>query len=251
MHLHRFILFLTACFFASMSGQSAELRVMAAASLSDVLRELAPIVQQATGHTLSFSFGASGTLARQLKEGAPADAIISADVLRIEQLEAAGLLLENSRRILVENTLVVIVAADRGAPVAALSDLAGPSVKRLAMGEPATVPAGTYAKEHLEKLELWNAVKNKLVPVNNVRAVLSAVESGNADAGLVYRTDALASRKVRIACDIPREEGPRIRYPAAVVGHSKHPSETLELIAFLAGEQAHEVWVKHGFLKPE
>lgn len=228
----------------------AEVRVLAAASLSDVLREIAPLHARASGDTLVFTFGGSGALARQIAEGAPADVIVSADELRVDQLAAAGLLLAGTRRILAANTLVLVVAAEDGVTLKTLADLGGSAVRRLAIGEPATVPAGTYAKAHLEGLGLWAAVQPKTVPLDNVRAVLAAVEAGNADAGFVYRTDALISRNVRIAVEVPRSEEPRIAYPAAVVKDSKSPAAARALLVFLAGPEAQAVFAKHGFLAP-
>jgi len=229
---------------------AAELNVFAAASLSDSLKELAPRFQAATGHTLRFNFGASGALARQIKEGAPADVILSADELRMDQLEKAGLLLPGTRKTILANTLVLVVAAGEGAPVKALSDLTGPGVRRLAIGEPATVPVGTYTKEHLQKLGLWHPLLDKMVPLDNVRAVLAAVEAGNADAGLVYKTDALLSQKVRIAVEVPLTAGPRITYPAAALRDAKQPDAARALVAFLAGADAQKVFAKFGFLPP-
>ena len=241
---------IAALFLSVVAGSAAELRVFAAASLSDALREIAPLHAKATGDTLVFNFGASGALARQIKEGAPADVIVSADELRVDQLAAGGLLLADTRRILVENTLVLVVAAEDGVALTTLSDLGGPAVRRLAIGEPATVPAGTYAKAHLEKLGLWTAVQPKTVPLDNVRAVLAAVEAGNADAGFVYRTDALVSKKVRLAVEVPRAEGPRIVYPAAVVQASPSPQAARALVAFLGDAEAQAVFAKFGFLAP-
>ena len=229
---------------------AAELNVFAAASLADVLRELAPPFQAATGHTLRFNFGASGALARQIKEGAPADVIFSADELRVDQLEKAGLLLAGTRQTLLANTLVIVVAAEGGAPVAIPADLVKSEVRRVAIGEPATVPVGTYAKEYLQKHGLWRPLLDKMVPLDTVRAVLAAVEAGNADAGIVYRTDALISRKVTIAVAVPRDEGPRITYPAAVLKDTKAPEAARGFVAFLTGPEAQKVFAKFGFLPP-
>jgi molybdate transport system substrate-binding protein len=229
---------------------AAEIAVFAAASLSDALAQIAPLHAKATGDTLQFNFGASGTLARQIKEGAPADVIFSADELRLDQLEQAGLLLPGTRRTLLGNTLVVVVTADRGAAIATLADLTKPEIRRIAIGEPATVPAGTYAQEHLRRLGLWEPLQARLVPLDNVRAVLAAVEAGNADAGFVYRTDALASRKVRIAVEVPRSEGPKITYPAAVLKSAKSPDAARALVAFLTDPEAQAVFAKFGFLAP-
>ncbi|WP_442888935.1 molybdate ABC transporter substrate-binding protein [Congregicoccus parvus] len=234
---------------ASAAG-AAEIRVLAAASLSDVLREIAPLHARATGDTIVFGFGGSGMLARQILEGAPADVFVSADTIRFDRLEAAGLVADGTRRILATNTLVLVVAAERGAEVAEASDLGGPAIRRLAIGEPATVPAGTYAKAHLEKTGLWSNVQRKLVPLDNVRAVLAAVEAGNADAGFVYRTDALASARVRIAIEVPHEDALPVAYPAGVLTDAESPEAARALLDFLVGAEAQAVFAKHGFLPP-
>jgi len=130
MKSHRLLPILAAAFFA-VAASAAELTVFAAASLADALKEIAPAYTKATGDTLRFNFGASGALARQIKEGAPADLIVSADELRVDQLEKAGLLLPETRRTILANQLVVIVAEENGAPVATLADLARPDVRRI------------------------------------------------------------------------------------------------------------------------
>jgi molybdate transport system substrate-binding protein len=262
--------------FLAASASATGLTVFAAASLSDSLKEIAPVYAKATGDTVRFNFGASGTLARQIKEGAPADVFVSADELRVDQLEKAGLLLPGTRKTILANQLVVIVAAANGAPVASLADLKKVDVRRIAIGEPATVPVGTYTKEHLEKLGLWTQVSGKCVPLDNVRAVLAAVESGNADVGFVYKTDALSvpanppdaigrarppgaprpadgqaiSTKVRIATLVPLAEGPRITYPVAVMRDTKAPEAAKAFAVFLAGPDAQKVFAKFGFLPP-
>jgi len=243
-----YALFVAALF--ALSLPAAEITVFAAASLSDSLKELAPRFQAVTGHTLRFNFGASGALARQIKEGAPADVIVSADELRVDQLEKAGLLLPGTRRTIVANQLVVVVAADDGARVKALADLAKPDVRRLAIGEPATVPVGTYTKEHLQKAGLWQQLLDKMVPLDTVRAVLAAVESGNAEAGFVYKTDALISKRVRIAVEVPLAAGPKITYPVAVLKDSKQPDAARAFADYLAGAEAQAVFLRYGFLLP-
>jgi len=241
-------LLLTTAAFCAITASAADLTVFVAASLSDALKELAPAYAKATGDTLRFSFGASGTLARQIKEGAPADVIFSADELRVDQLEKAGLLAAGTRRTILANQLVLVVAVEGGAPVATLPDLAKPEVKRIAIGEPATVPVGTYAKEYLQKVGLWSQVSDKCVPLDNVRAVLMAVEVGNVDAGFVYRTDALISRRVRIVVTVPLGEGPRITYPAAALRDTREPAAAAKFVAFLAGPEAQAVFALYGFL---
>lgn len=244
----RSLLVLAALAAVSLSGAAAELNVFAAASLSDALKELAPVFKEKTGHGLRFNFGASGALVRQIKEGAPADLILSADELRVDQLEKAGLLLEGTRRTILVNQLVVVVASEAGAPVGTLADLTSADVRRLAIGEPATVPVGTYTKEHLQKLGLWKPLLDRMVPLDNVRAVLAAVETGNAEAGFVYKTDALLSKKVRIAVTVPLAEGPRITYPVAVLKESAAPDAARAYALFLAGPEAQAIFVRYGFL---
>ena len=249
--MKRFLFSVAALLCATGLAAGAELNVFAAASLADAFKELAPLFQTATGYTLRCNFGASGALARQIKEGAPADVIFSADELRVEQLEKAGLLLPGTRKIILANTLVLVVAADGGAPVTTLADLTRADIHRVAIGEPATVPAGTYAKEHLEKLGLWQPLLPKLVPLDTVRAVLAAVEEGNAEAGFVYQTDALISKKVKIAVAVRRDEGPKITYPVAVLKDARSPEAARALVAFLAGPEAQKVFAKFGFLPPD
>lgn len=228
-----------------------EINIFAAASLSDVFKELAPKYKTVSGHTLVFNFGASGTLARQIREGAPADAIFSADELRVDQLEKAGLVLQGTRRTLLLNTLVLIVDASAVQTPAALGELKAAEYRRIAIGEPASVPVGTYTKEHLQKVGLWKPLLDKLVPVDTVRAVLAAVESGNVEAGFVYRTDALISKKVKIALSIPRSEGPRVSYPGAVLREAKHADAAKDFLSWLQGPAAREAFARYGFDFPE
>jgi len=142
----------------------------------------------------------------------------------------------------------VVVAAEDGAPVKTLADLARTDIRRIAIGEPATVPVGTYTKEYLQKTGDWEKLNARFVPLDNVRAVLSAVESGNAEAGFVYKTDALISKKVRIAIEVPLVEGPKITYPVAVLKDAKQPRAAKALVEYLAGAEAQKVFAKFGFL---
>lgn len=226
---------------------AAELTVFAAASLSDSLKEIAPLYAKTTGDTLRFNFGASGTLARQIKEGAPADVFFSADELRVDQLAKDGLLLAGTRRTLLANTLVLVIPAGRSAP-ASFADLSAPSVRRIALGLPASVPAGTYAQAHLEKLKLWDSLQPKAVFLENVRAVLAAVESGDADAGIVYKTDALISKNVTVAAEVPVADGPAITYPVVVLKSSAAPGSAGHFATWLASPKAMAIFKRHGFL---
>lgn len=228
--------------------RAGEITVFAAASLSDALGELADTYHQATGDTVRLNLGASSTLARQIEEGAPADLFFSADEAKMDALARAGLIDAATRRSLLSNALVVVVAADSALQVASPADLAAPAVRRLAVAEPATVPAGIYAREFLEKAGLWRALAPKILPAENVRAVLATVANGDADAGFVYRTDALISKRVRVAWVVPPSDGPRISYPIAVVRGAPNPAGARRLLAWLESPAARAVFAKFGFI---
>lgn len=233
-----------------MAATAAEITVFAAASLSDSLRAISPLYAKATGDTLRFNFGASGTLTRQIEEGAPADLFFSADELRVDQLATDGLLVPGTRRTVLANTLVLVIPAGQSGP-ASFAALAAANVRRIAIGIPATVPAGTYAAAYLKKLNLWEPLRPKLVPLDNVRAVLAAVESGDADAGIVYKTDALISKKITIIAEVPALDGPSITYPVAVIKTVRSVAAASRLAIWLAGSEAQSVFAKYGFLPPK
>ena len=234
---------------AGLGGLRAEeVTVFAAASLSDALNDLKPHYEQASGHRLRFNFAGSGTLARQIREGAPADVFLSADDLRVDQLRDAQMIVEATRHRFAANTLVLVVAAGEDAPVAAWSDLATPAAGRIAIGEPASVPAGAYARAHLQRMGLWHALSDKLVPRDNVRAVLAAVEAGNVDAGIVYRTDALHSPRIRVVAHVPPTEEPGITYTVVVLRAARSPAAARAFGEFLLTVEAQAVFARRGFL---
>ncbi len=231
-----------------LSVHAAELNVLAAASLSDALKEIAKIYEPASGDKLVFNLAASSTLARQIKEGAPADIFFSADEAKMDELAKAGLIEVDSRRSLLSNTLVIVVSIEGGAAISTPADLTKPAVSRIALAEPQTVPAGIYAKEYLQKAGLWKKISDKIVPTENVRACLAAVESGNVDAGIVYKTDALISKKVKVASEVAVTEGPKISYPLAVMKAAKNAEAAHRLATYLASAEARAVFAKYGFL---
>jgi len=226
---------------------ASELTVYAAASLTDAMNEIGPAYEKESGDRLQFNFGASSMLARQIEEGAPADLFFSADEAKMDALEKKDLLLPGTRRSLLSNLLVIVVPADASAAPKSAADLTKPEFRKLALAESQTVPAGIYAREYLQKLGLWDAVKEKVVPTENVRAALAAVESGNVDAGIVYKTDSLISKKVKIAVEVPAADGPKISYPVAVLRSSKQPDRARKFAEYLAGPMARSVFEKFGF----
>ena len=167
---------------------------------------------------------------------------------KMDALQKKGLLVSETRKSRLSNTLVIVVAADSTLKIDAPEALATSSVKHLALADPKAVPAGIYAKEFLEKRKLWAAVEGKVVPTENVRAALAAVESGNVEAGMVYRTDAAISKKVKVACQISASEGPAISYPVAVVKGSRNLAAARKFVEYLDSAQAKQVFQNYEFI---
>jgi molybdate transport system substrate-binding protein len=256
-HYPRAILFLfvATAFPAFLGAQKAELVVSAASSLTDVLTSLLPDAKRAVGARILFNFGASGSLRRQIEEGAPVDVFFSAASEDMDRLEKLGLIVSQSRRDLLSNALVLI-SAERQKPVTSLPELRGvlAAAKLLALGDPSAVPAGRYAVEALRNLGQYDAVAGKLVFGGSVREVLQYVQSGSAPLGVVFATDALAAKpgsRVHRLFDFPADAlRLAIRYPVAVVAATKNPGKAGKLLAFLQGPQATDAFRKAGFIVP-
>ena len=236
---------------ATVNVFAVEVTVFAAASLTDSQKTIAAVYEKRSGDKIVFSFGASSTLARQIEEGAPADIFFSADEEKMDELEKGRLILKGTRKSRLSNLLVIVVAAEGGAAVRSPKDLASDKVKRLALAEPGTVPAGIYAKKYLQKENLWSSIKAKVIPTENVRAALAAVEAGNVDAGIVYRTDAAISKRVKVAYEVPREDSPVISYPMAVVKESRQPEAAKMFLQYLSSKDAGTIFEKSGFIVGE
>lgn len=251
-HWIHFGLVLLGLVLPSSSLRSAEsISVFAAASLSDALKELAGDFKSKTGNAVVLNLGASSLLARQIEEGAPADVFFSADEAKMETLERKSLLLQKSRRTLLTNSLVIVAPLSGTVRIESAKDLGKTEVKRVALAETKTVPAGIYARQYLESQSLWSLLEPKVVPTENVRAALAVVESGNADAAIVYKTDAAISKRTRIVHEVPLKEGPSIQYPVAVIRASKQPTLALEFIQFLESDTGLAVFRRHGFIVRE
>jgi len=225
-----------------------ELLVFAAASLTDALQDAGERWGRESRFRVAFNFAGSSTLERQIEAGAPADLFVSADAAKVDALERAGLLEPGTRHTLFSNRLVVVVAAVKGAPVSELADLAKPGVESLAIAQPDSVPAGIYARELLQSAGLWDAVRAKVIPTENVRAALAAVASGDADAAIVYSTDVEISRRVRVAVTVDPSAGPQIAYVAAVPVSAPHSVLARRFLAWFATDEARQLFARHGFL---
>lgn len=226
-----------------------ELLVAAAASLKDSLDVIGEHFEESHKDIdIIFHYGSSGTLQKQIEQGAPADLFLSAGEKQMEALVGKGLIA--SHTVLLQNDLVVVVPADADRNMAALDELAEDDIGKIAIGQPETVPAGQYAKEALTAFNLWDALQHKLVFAKDVRQALTYVESGNVDAGFVYRTDALVSEKVRIAYQVDSGVHAPIVYPVGIVKESAHAEEAALFYHYLQSEEARAVFKPFGFTLP-
>jgi molybdate transport system substrate-binding protein len=184
----------------------------------------------------------------QIKAGAPADVFFSADEAKMDDLGKSGLIATESRKDLLSNTLVIVVPADSALTLTAAAQLADAKIGKIALGQPQSVPAGIYAKEYLQKIGIWDQVSARVIPCESVRAALAAVETGNVDAGIVYKTDALNSKKVKVAWEVPVAVGPVITYPASLVAGSKQAAAAKKFLDYLAQPGSLKVFEKYGFI---
>lgn len=228
-------------------GGERRLHVAAAISLSDALWDIQKEYTAATGGRVEFNFAASNVLARQIANGAPADVFISADEAQMDYAQSQRAIDPASRVRLLSNRLVVVTASERRTAWSDVKALLGGDVKRIAIGDPAGVPAGVYAKQYLEKIGIWRDLQPKLLPLANVRAALGAVESGGADAGFVYESDTVATWRLRIALRIDGPDAPRIVYPAAITARSANRAAATRFLEYLKSPTAMEIFRRYRF----
>jgi molybdate transport system substrate-binding protein len=230
------------------SDPQSTLLVAAASSLQLALEEITPLYTQANSkQTINYNFASSGALQQQIEQGAPVDLFISAAKKQIEALKEKGLLLPETVNDLLTNQLVLIVPKQSSILLSDFQQLTQSEVKRIAIGEPRSVPAGQYATEVLKNLGVLEKVQSKFVLGNNVGSVLTAVETGDVDAGIVYITDAKTSDKVVVAAIAEAQLHSPIRYPLAILKSSKSPDAVKQYFEFLKSSTAKAVFKKYGF----
>ncbi|MYM38175.1 molybdate ABC transporter substrate-binding protein [Duganella qianjiadongensis] len=231
-------------------ARAAELTVSAAASLSNAFKEIAAAYEkQHGGDKVQFNFAASDALLQQIAKGAPVDVFASADQETMDKAEGMKLLAAGSRTNFASNTLVLIKPADSKYGVGALRDLAQAGVQRIAIGNPASVPAGRYARQAMEQAGLWNGVLNKLIYATSVRQSLDYVARGEVDAGFVYATDAaLFKDKVQLVATVPTATP--VTYPIAVVASSTQAQAARQFSAFVQSAAAQTILARYGFGRP-
>jgi molybdate transport system substrate-binding protein len=249
------MLALAAIFAPVISRDSApkgrEILVAAAVSLKDAFKEIGSMYESQTGVRVRFNLGASGLLQKQIETGAPVDVFASAGEKQMDELQARGLIIAETRRDFTRNDLVLIVPAHSRLPIRSFADLVRPEVSRVAMGNPKTVPAGQYAREALTKTNVWPKLQFRIVLAENVRQVLDYVARGEVEAGLVYATDVAAAHgKVSIAAYAPKGAHGPILYPIAIVKEAEDRSNAQRFIDLTLSDAGQAVLRKYNFLSP-
>jgi len=223
------------------------LTISAAASLKSSMESIKALYKEAKPNVeIAFNFASSGDLQQQIENGAPVDVFISAAKKQMKALEDKGLLLDGTKKDLLENKLVLIAPKDK-AVIKSFEDLATDKVKQIALGEPASVPAGQYAEEVFTKLGILEKVKPKTIYGKDVKQVLTYVEQGEVDAGVVYATDAKASGKVNVVAIASDDSHTPVIYPVAVIKASKSEADAKEFLEFLFSDKARVVFAEEGF----
>ncbi|MBI1806678.1 MAG: molybdate ABC transporter substrate-binding protein [Ignavibacteria bacterium] len=222
------------------------LTISAAISLKNALEEIkSGYLNQHPNISITYNYGSSGAVGQQIEHGAPTDIFISAAPRYMDALEHQGLLLPGTRRNLLANRLVLITSRD---DIQDIQDLITEKIKKVAVGEPRSVPVGGYTEETLRSLGIADQVAPKLVFAKDVRQVLTYVETGDADAGFVYVTDARQSSKVKIVSTVSDSTHSSILYPAAVLRQTANEVQAREFLSFLSSESAQVIFEKYGFL---
>ena len=229
------------------SKENVELTISAAASLKDAMDVIQSTYQEEHPEvTLKFNFGGSGSLQQQISQGAPVDLFFSAAEDKFDVLVEDGNIAKEDGVDLLGNSLVLVVPKENQS-IKGFEDLAKAEIDKISIGTPETVPAGKYAKESLEKTDLWKDVESKVVYAKDVRQVLSYVETGNVAAGIVYKTDALVSDKVNIVATADPETHTPIIYPVGIIKDSKNYEEAKDFYSYLQSDDALKVFEEYGF----
>ena len=233
---------------AAKTAAPVELHVSAAASMTDAMKEIADDYQKKNpGVKLVFNFAASGELQQAIEQGAPVDIFISAAKKQMDALDKGGFLAEGTRKDLLENKVVLIVPKDSKIALTKFEDVLKDDVKKIGLGEPKGVPVGQYSEEIFCKLCILDQVKAKAVYGSNVRQVLSWVDTGEVDAGVVYATDAAISKGNKVICTAPEGSHKPVIYPMAIIKSTKQAEAAKAFAAYMAGADGKKVFEKYGF----
>lgn len=230
------------------NASQKEVYIVAAASMTDAVKEIgANYEKQHPDVKLMYNFGSSGALQSQIEQGAPADVFISAAQKQMNALEEENLIDKATRKDLLENKVVLIVPKDSTLVLDDFAAAATDKVSKIALGEPKSVPVGQYSEEIFTNLNVWADIKAKAVYASDVRQVLSWVETGEVDCGVVYATDAAISDKVKVLLEAPAGTHKPVVYPAAMVSSSKNPEIAKDFLAYLSQDEQKAILAKYGF----
>lgn len=234
------------------ASSPSTITVAAAISLSDALKDVATQFKQKNPDiNVQFTYGASGVLQQQIEQGSPIDLFISAGEKQMDALKTKGLVLDKTVKPLVENKVVLIVPSNKEGPITSFTQLSQPSIAKIALGNPKTVPAGQYGKEVLEYYHQYELNQGKLVFAEDVRQSLTMVATGNADAGIVYSTDAKSNKNVKIVAEAPAESHQKVLYPMAIVKASKQQAGAQAFEAFCLSADGQKIFEQYGFGLPK
>ena len=231
-----------------LAGESAPVLVFTAASTADVVQKIGKAFTARSGTPVRVSSGGSPSLAQQILKGAPADLFIPAGEGVLSGLRRAGLVDSASSYVWVLNSLVVIAPSDATAVPATPQEIADPRFHRLALADPDLVPAGSYARQSLVYFRVWEAVRGRVIPAPDVRAALAYVESGEADLGIVYATDARITSRVKVVLELPGKSHEEIHYPVSLVAHPGASPAARPFMEFLRSADARKLLVEAGFI---
>lgn len=228
--------------------QTGTVNVSASATLTDAVKEINELYSQENPNVAVIAnFSSAGTVQRQIENGAPVDIFISAASSFMDALQKEGLILDDTRKDLLTNKVVLVVPADSSLDITDFKDLARDNVKKVAIGDPKSVSAGMYAQQIFDRNSIADTIKQKLVLAGDVRQVLTYVESGNVDAGIVFATDAKSSSKVKIVANAPDDINARVVYPVAIIKAGKNIDAARDYESFLFSNQAKAIFEKYGF----
>ena len=241
-------LLMTTVAFGQTKQKNVSLTVSAAASLKSPMDEILKLYQKSKKNVkISINYGSSGSLSQQIEQGAPVDIFMSAASKQMNDLMGKDLICSETKKDLLSNTMVLIINKEKQG-ITKIEDLTTDAAAKIALGEPTSVPAGKYAKEILQKYGIDSSINDKKVLAKDVKEVLAWVETGNADAGFVYATDAKTSNKVKTIVTIPQDKYEKIIYPAAVIKNSKNLKDSKDFLNFLSSSKAKAVFQKYGFI---
>lgn len=230
-------------------GEKVEMTISAAISLTDALEEIKGVYESEHNVKLTYILGGSGKLAQQIQQGAPVDVFFSANQDWMDTLEKEDLIVNETRQDITGNKIVLITGKSSAINYKSIDEIAADDIEQIAIGNPESVPAGQYTEQLLQKLDKWSTLENKIVLAQDVRQVLTYVETGNVDIGFVYESDAITSKEIKVLATADSSLHDPIIYPAAVLKDTKHEQQASEFVKFMTTDKAQAILEKHGFRK--